>query len=84
MEAVGRRDEMASIATIVGGLGPGVLWLCQVVLAIERDLVAKTGRSQGEHHGPYTQEWIVITIENMLMLEPEPKVNHSSWGQAYQ
>jgi|GEM_PF-7098159 len=43
MEAVGRGDEMASIATIVGGLGPGVLWLCQIMLAIERDLVAKTG-----------------------------------------
>src|SRR5208337_1936567 len=64
MEAVGRGDEMASIATIVGGLGPGVLWLCQIMFAIERDLVAKTGRSQGEHHGPYTQEWIVIAIEN--------------------
>ena len=44
----GRRDEMAGVAAVLGGLGPGVFRLGEVVLAVQRHPVAEGGRAQAQ------------------------------------
>ena len=61
---------MVSITTVIGRLGPGVPGLREVVLSIQRNLVAENGTAQGQLDSLDSQEWIIIAIENMLVLEP--------------
>ena len=60
---------MPGIAPVFGRFGPAKPRLRQVLLAVQRYNVANGCRTQAERNGSNSQENVILTVKNMLMLQ---------------
>ncbi len=73
---------MAGVAAVFGGDGPVGLRLRQVLLAVRRDDVAEGRRAQLQLQGPVAEQGVVIAMEKVEVLEPEPGPDRGAGGDA--
>ncbi len=83
VEAVGGRDVMTGVTAVFGRHRPGGLRLRQVLLAVHRhDRISKRRRAQVQLDRAEAEQGIVITVEEMLVLEAEPDPHRRARGDA--
>ena len=82
VQAVRSGDKVASVAALLRRFWPCVLRLCQILFPIKRQSVSHDRLTQGHFDGADTQERIIIAIEDMLMIDPQPEVHHVTRAQA--
>ena len=66
---------MSSVTALLGRFGPCVLRLGQVLFPIERQSVSHDRLTQGQFDSTDAQERIIIAIEGVLVIDPQPEVH---------
>ena len=73
---------MPGVATLFGRLGPGRLGLGEVLLAVQGHEVADRRPTQRQLDFTDRQERVVVAVEDVLVLQPEPHVHEPTGGDA--
>ena len=74
---------MVGIATLLGRLGPGKLWLGQILLAVQRHVITNDRIAQGQLDFADSKKRVVIPEDHVLVVNPQPDSYDGLGTQAY-
>ena len=63
---------MPGVAALFRRFGPGVFRLGQVLFPIKRQDISNDRLTQGQFDGAHAQERVIIAIEGVLVIDPQP------------